>query len=110
MYASGVLILFESSGKVFKRVSHYFFYMMRKPVKPPEGARMKETADMVAWRKEFEKMKTSDHIEKLASLGLDDEDLEEFKEMKDNGVPLEKEILGEAEPTEEPAPKKKTKK
>ena len=85
--------------------------MMRKPQKPPDGAKMKETADMVAWRKEFEKMKTSDHMEKLASLGLDNEDLEEFKEMEDKGVPLEKEILGDAESAEaSPAQKKKAKK
>ena len=84
--------------------------MMRKPQKPPDGAKMKETADMVAWRKEFEKMKTSDHAEKLAALGLDDEDIEEFKEMEEKGVPLEKEILGETEAAEEPAPKKKAKK
>ena len=83
---------------------------MRKPVKPPEGAKMKETADMVAWRKEFEKMKTEEHLEKLTALGLDDEDLEEFKEMEEKGVPLEKEILGDAEAAAEPAPKKKAKK
>lgn len=82
--------------------------MMRKPQKPPEGAKKAETADMAAWRREFEKMKTEDHLEKLASLGLDDEDLEEFKEME-SGVPIEKEILSGEELAEE-NPKKAPKK
>jgi len=84
--------------------------MMRKPQKPLEGAKLKETADMVAWRKEFEKMKTEDHISKLASLGLDDEDLEEFKEMKSGKRSIEQEMLGGEEAPSEEAPKKKTKK
>jgi len=90
--------------------------MMRKPVKPPEGAKMKETADMVMWKKEFEKMKTEDHLSKLKELGLDDEDLEGFKEME-GGVPLEKELLGDGVGAEESqetgpvgAPKKAPKK
>ena len=92
--------------------------MMRKPVKPPEGAKMKETADMVMWKKEFEKMKTEDHLSKLKELGLDDEDLEGFKEME-GGVPLEKELLGEgpasesgeeSEPVAAPKKAKKAKK
>ena len=83
--------------------------MMRKPQKPPEGARMKETADMVMWRKEFEKMKTEEHLKKLAALGLDDEDIAEFKEME-KGVSLENEILGEGAHLEKAAPKKKAKK
>ena len=70
---------------------------------------MKETADMVMWRKEFENMKTEEHLEKLKALGLDEEDLEEFQQME-KGVPLEKEILGEEAPVEEVAPKKKAKK
>ncbi|MFA5357992.1 MAG: hypothetical protein WC308_03650 [archaeon] len=78
--------------------------MMRKPQKPPEGAKKVETADMVAWRKEFEKMKTEDHLEKLAALGLDDEDLEEFKEME-SGVPIEKELISEEPVAEEKAVK-----
>ncbi|MCX6801029.1 MAG: hypothetical protein NTZ73_02480 [Candidatus Diapherotrites archaeon] len=85
--------------------------MMRKPQKPPEGAKKPETADMAAWRKDFEKMKVEDHLEKLAALGLDDEDLKEFKEMK-SGVPIEKEILAdEGSPAQEvQKPVKKAKK
>ena len=63
--------------------------MLRKPTKPPVGAKMKETADMIAWRKEFEKMKTEDHLDKLKELGLDDDDLDEFKEMKKGKRKLE---------------------
>lgn len=81
---------------------------MRKPVKPPEGAKMKETADMVAWKKEFSKMKTEDHLSKLKELGLDDEDLDEFKALEKGEKTLEDE-LGAGE-TEAVAPKKKAKK
>ncbi|HPM85568.1 MAG: hypothetical protein PHY04_02340 [Candidatus ainarchaeum sp.] len=66
--------------------------MLRKPTKPPEGAKMKETADMLAWRKEFEKMKTEDHLDKLKELGLDDEDLDEFKDLKKGKIKLEDEF------------------
>jgi hypothetical protein len=81
--------------------------MMRKPVKPPEGVKLKETPDMIAWRKEFEQMKEADHLAKMKELGLDDEDLEEFKEMR-SGKSLEEELIGET-PIEE-KPKKKAKK
>ena len=84
--------------------------MLRKPQKPPEGAKMKETADMVAWKKEFSKLKTEDHLSKLKELGLDDEDLEEFKELKSGKKTIEDEILGN-EPAEAPEiSKKKVKK
>jgi len=84
---------------------------MRKPQKPPEGAKLKETADMLAWKKEFEKMKTEDHLEKLASLGLDDEDLEEFKALEKGEKTLEDELGGEETPEKAaPAPKNKAKK
>lgn len=87
--------------------------MMRKPQKPPEGARLKETADMVAWRKDFEKMKTDEHLQKLSELGLDDEDLEEFKELKSGKKSLEDEMLGNEasaeEASEKPTAKKKKK-
>ncbi len=83
--------------------------MLRKPQKPPEGAKMKDTADMVAWRKEFEKMKTEDHKSKLKELGLDDEDLEEFEAMEKGEVSLDQE-MGAGEEQEKEAPKKKTKK
>lgn len=68
--------------------------MMRKLNKPPQGAKMKETADMIVWRKEFERMKTEDHLAKMKELGLDEEDLDEFKEMQ-GGKSLENELLGE---------------
>jgi hypothetical protein len=82
--------------------------MLRKPQKPPEGAKMKETADMVAWRKEFEKMKIDDHKSKLKELGLDDEDLEEFDAMEKGELSLEDEIAG-VEKTPQESPKKKKK-
>lgn len=82
---------------------------MRKPQKPPEGARLKETADMVAWRKEFEQMKTEDHLAKMKELGLDEDDLEEFKEMQ-SGKPLESELLGDSADEQSKSPKKKAKK
>lgn len=83
--------------------------MMRKPQKPPDGARLKETADMVAWKKDFEKMKTADHLQKLSELGLDDEDLEEFKELKSGKKSLEDEMLGDGPKEEVEQPKKKKK-
>jgi len=78
-------------------------------MKPPDGAKLKETADMVAWRKEFEKMSEKEHVSKLKELGLDDEDIKEFDEME-KGVPLEKELLDDAVAPEAPAPAKKKKK
>lgn len=54
--------------------------------KRKEGHPLAETADMKAWKKEFEKLSLSDHEEKLRSLGLDDEDLEEFKNEFNNGT------------------------
>ena len=83
--------------------------MMRKPVKPPEGAKMKETADMVAWKKEFAKMKTEDHKSKLKELGLDDEDLEEFEALEKGEKTLDDEFNPEAPAAEEQTPKKKKK-
>ena len=87
--------------------------MLRKPQKPPEGARMKETADMTAWRKEFEKMKTDDHKDKLKELGLDDDDLQEFEAMEKGEVSLEDEMLAGSEtqsaPKQNNSPKKKKK-
>ena len=65
---------------------------MRKLSKPPAGAKLKVTADMEEWQKEFSKLKTEDHLEKLASLGLDDEDLEEFKALEKGEVSLEDEF------------------
>ena len=69
--------------------------MLRKPQKPPEGAKMKETADMVMWRKEFEKMKVEDHKSKLKELGLDDEDLAEFDALEKGETTLDAELGGE---------------
>ena len=82
--------------------------MLRKPQKPPEGAKMKETADMVAWKKDFQKMKTEDHLSKLKELGLDDEDLDEFKALEKGEITLEDE-MGSG-PAVEDTPKKKAKK
>ena len=85
--------------------------MLRKPQKPPEGAKLKETADMLAWKKEFAKMKTDDHKAKLKELGLDDEDLEEFEAMEKGELSIEDEMAGaEKAPVEEIKQKKKGKK
>ncbi len=48
--------------------------------KRKEGHPLPKTAEMAAWEMEFSKMSLSEHEEKLRSLGLSDEDLEEFKE------------------------------
>jgi hypothetical protein len=84
--------------------------MLRKPVKPPEGAKMKETADMIAWKKEFQKMKTEDHKDKLKELGLDDEDLEEFEAMEKGELTIEDEMAGAEKEVVEESPKGKKKK
>ena len=81
--------------------------MLRKPQKPPEGAKMKETADMVIWRKEFESMKTEEHLSKLKELGLDDEDLEEFKALEKGELTLEDELGGAKAGPEKKVVKKK---
>jgi len=73
--------------------------MLRKPQKPPEGAKMKETADMVIWKKDFEKMKIEDHKSKLKELGLDDEDLNDFAALEKGEKTLEDELGGEEEAT-----------
>jgi hypothetical protein len=86
--------------------------MLRKPQKPPEGAKMKETADMVIWKKEFEKMKTEDHLNKLKELGLDDDDLDEFKALEKGETTLDAELgVSEEDPVAKPKiAKGKTKK
>jgi hypothetical protein len=87
---SFINLVFE--GKVFKCNKYNFIMPTRKLNKPPEGAKKPMTADMKAWLEEFGEMKTDDHLAKLKSLGLDDDDLEEFKEMEE-GIPLEEELL-----------------
>ena len=77
--------------------------MARQIRKPPQGAKLPDSADMKAWREEFEAMGPEEHLAKLKSLGLDEEELEEFKEMEEGGVPVEEEMLKEEE-------KEKTKK
>ena len=62
--------------------------MLRKPTKPPVGAKMKKPQIWLRGE-EFEKMKTEDHLDKLKELGLDDDDLDEFKEMKKGKRKLE---------------------
>ena len=64
----------------------------RKLKKPEDGKKMPESADMVAWKKEFDEMKTDDHLAKLKALGLDDDEIEEFKEMEE-GAPIEDELM-----------------
>jgi hypothetical protein len=63
--------------------------------KPSDGERMPDTPDMIAWRKEFEEIDLDTHKKMLRSLGLDDEELEEFEEMEKKGIPLEEELLSE---------------
>ena len=81
----------------------------RKLNKPPEGAHLPLSADMKAWQEEFDSMKQEDHLKKLAELGLDEEELEEFKEME-QGVPLEEELLQEGPVKDAPKKVKKGKK
>jgi len=69
--------------------------MARQLKKPEEGKRLPDSADMVAWRKEFEEMDINAHKARLKSLGLDDEEIAEFEEMEKEGVPLEEELLHE---------------
>lgn len=45
-----------------------------------EGHPLAETADMKQWRQEFEKISLEEHIERLKKMGLDEDDIEEFKE------------------------------
>lgn len=82
----------------------------RKLRKPPEGAKMPVTADMEAWLEEFKEMGTDEHLAKLKALGLDEDDLEEFKEMEEKGIPLEQEMLQEGPVVEEKSEKKSKKK
>ena len=82
----------------------------RKLKKPEEGAKMPETADMIAWKEEFDAMGTEEHLAKLKALGLDDEELKEFLEMEE-GAPLEDEIMCEGplgKEEEKPSKKKST--
>lgn len=46
--------------------------------KKAEGRPIKEKAEDKIWRSEFEQMSLKEHAAKLAQLGLDDEDIEEF--------------------------------
>ena len=45
-----------------------------------EGHPLKESSEMKSWKKEFDKMTLKEHDDKLARLGLDKEDIEEFNE------------------------------
>ncbi|MDD3083511.1 MAG: hypothetical protein PHP82_00625 [Candidatus ainarchaeum sp.] len=57
--------------------------------KPIEGKKLPDTPDMKAWREEFEAMSKEEHLAKLKALGLDDDELAEFEEMKEKGIPIE---------------------
>lgn len=46
-----------------------------------EGRPLPDTQEMKLWRKSYSSMSFEDHEEKLRSLGLDDNDLAEFKEV-----------------------------
>ena len=69
---------------------------------------MREGADMVAWKKEFSKLKTEDHLSKLKELGLDDEDLDEFKALEKGEKTLEDELGPPVEEIEKPSLKHST--
>jgi len=69
-----------------------------------EGKPLPETTEMKMWREEFDKLSIDDHNEKLKSLGLDDEDIDEFDEKSKAGV------AGQFEEPEEKEEKPKKKK
>ena len=50
-----------------------------------EGKPLPDTAEMKVWREEFSKLSPDEHGEKLRSLGLDEEDIEEFNETLKQG-------------------------
>ena len=88
----------------------------RKLRKPEAGKKMPESADMVAWKKEFDEIPQEEHLAKLKALGLDDDEIEEFKEMEE-GAPIEDELMSEGplgkvedKPVKKKITKKKTKK
>ncbi len=49
--------------------------------KKREGKPLPEKPEDKIWREEFNKLTLDDHNAKLRSLGLDDEDIEEFDEV-----------------------------
>ncbi|HLC37035.1 MAG TPA: hypothetical protein VJK05_05520 [archaeon] len=51
----------------------------RKGRKPEEGEKLPDSADFVEWKKEFDKMSVEQHESKLAELGLDEEDIGDWK-------------------------------
>lgn len=74
--------------------------------KKKEGRPLPETADMEAWREEFKEMTLEDHDKVLKSLGLDEEDIEEFNEAEKTGKKLE-DVMGLSEvPAEESGARK----
>ena len=80
--------------------------------KKKEGKPLPVTADMKIWREEFNEMSLEQHDKVLKSLGLDDEDIEEFNENFNGKKPL---LGSEESETEQPAleegqPKEKKKK
>jgi|GEM_PF-1566547 len=46
-----------------------------------EGRPLEDTEEMKQWRKSYMNLSFEDHEEKLRSLGLDDDDINEFKEV-----------------------------
>jgi len=52
-----------------------------KSKRKKEGCPLPETAEMKAWREEYEDMSIEEHKAKLKGLGLGDEDFGEFKEI-----------------------------
>lgn len=46
-----------------------------------EGRPLEDTEEMKLWRKNYMQMSFEDHMEKLRCLGLDDNDIAEFKEV-----------------------------
>ncbi|PIN85518.1 MAG: hypothetical protein COV47_01720 [Candidatus Diapherotrites archaeon CG11_big_fil_rev_8_21_14_0_20_37_9] len=79
--------------------------------KKKEGKPLPDTQDMKIWREEFDAMDITEHNNKLKSLGLDDEDIEEFDAVlethkKGENVKLE-DLDEDFAPAPEEEPKKK---
>jgi len=84
-------------------------------IKKKEGRPLPETADMKAWKEEYEQMSEEEHKAKLRGLGLDDGEIQEALEVHSReGEELTEEEAAELEAAleaeESEAEKKKKKK
>ncbi len=83
--------------------------MVKKINKPVDGKKLPDTPEMKAWRKEFESMSKEEHLAKLKALGLSDEELAEFEEIEEKGIPPEEELIKEEQPKKSKSSSKKKK-